>query len=173
MSDFFSKEFAVGFFVNLNFLPASPMADNREGVLTRDLIAAQSGKTIFTEGDILPGQTEDFCPVNMVAHQKNLFGLVRVANLLAALSVLKEEFRFCGVLAVSHIAWFDASIKKWTTLHPKDESFSFEYYIDALKSWPRPVPQMAIPKGSVPAFEGPRLLRDFFQYIDSQQGKNG
>jgi hypothetical protein len=169
MKDFFAKDFVIGFFISFHYLPASPITNDREGVLTRDLMAAQSGKTIFTEGDILPGQSEDLCPVNMVAFEGNLFGLVRVSNLLAGLSVIKEELKFCGVLAISHIAWFDSSNRKWTTEYPPDEQLPFDRHIESLKTWPRPVSLETIKTipGNVSLLTGPRLLREFFDFLDS------
>jgi hypothetical protein len=170
MNEFFAKNYVIGFHLNLReALPPLPAVEGREGILTRDLMNIQDGKTMFFEEDILPGQCDDFCPVNMMAFEKEIFGLVRVADLLPGLAVLKEEFKFCGVLAVSHLAWFDASESKWRTEHPKDEAIPFERRIEDVKSWPRPVPLSVLKSlgRDVTVFSGPRLLREFFDYLDS------
>jgi hypothetical protein len=166
MSDFFAKNYIIGFFVSLRFLPPRPVAENREGILTRALMEAQTGKTIFFEEDILPGQCCDFCPVNMVAFENEIFGIVRVADLTSGLAVLKEEFKFCNVLAVSHIAWFDTSDSKWQTDHPKEETVPFEHRVRDLKSWPRPAPV-----SEYPHILTPRLLREFLDYLDAAPGE--
>jgi hypothetical protein len=173
MNEFFAKDYVVGFHVSLRFLPTFPAVEGREGRLTRSLIEAQSGKTMFFEEDVLDGQRENLCPVNMMAYQNELFGLVRVADLLAGIAVLKEEFKFCGVLAVSHLAWFNASNCKWQTEHPKDETIPFERRIEDLRAWPRPVPLAALKSlgQDVRLFSGPKLLREFFDYLDSPPGQ--
>ncbi len=164
MSDFFANNYVIGFFVSLRLLPPRPAVEGREGILTRAIMEAQTGKTIFSEEDILPGQCCDFCPVNMVAFQNEIFGLVRVADLTSGLAVLKEEFKFCNVLAVSHIAWFDTSDAKWRTYHPKDEIIPFERRVADFESWPRP-PTLPANLGHLRGFPVPRLLREFFDYL--------
>jgi hypothetical protein len=127
---------------------------------------AQSGKTMFFEEDILPGQSIDHCPVNMVAFQNEIFGVIRVGDLTSGLAVLKEEIKFCNVLAVSHIAWFDTSDSKGQTDHPKEEAVPFEHRVRELKSWPRP-----LPVSEYRHILTPRLLREFLDYLDAAPGR--
>jgi hypothetical protein len=170
MKDFFAKNTIIGFYVSLRYLPPRPIAENREGVFTRAIMDGQCGQTMFFEEDALGAQREDFCPVNLMAFQRELFGLVRVADLSAGLAEIKENLKFCGVLAVSHIAWFNVAESKWQTDHPKDETTPFERRIENLKSWPRPAilpPELRPFPGCPPS---PGLLLEFFSYLDSRPG---
>jgi hypothetical protein len=120
----------------------------------------------FSRKHRCPPSTAINARLNMVAHQNEIFGLVRVADLTSGLVVLKEEFKFCNVLAVSHIAWFDTSDSKWQTDHPKDETVQFEHRVADFISWPRP-PTLPAGLGHLHGFPVPRLLQEYFDYLDA------